>query len=135
MSAGGGEGVRRSLRLELALAAPLSCLLLLEACSSGVPAPPPLPTRSDWSGERSCECLAGGRCAIPEAAEGESEIRAFQCRRQGHDPRRALCSLETRFKPTGPARAGWSAWSTTRLDFTHLGDKGWCWTPAAESDP
>ena len=113
-------------------AAALACLLLLAACSGETPAPPApsLPVvRDSWS-DRECACLERGECSTPEAFEGESEDRGFQCRWEDRSAGRAVCSYESRSRPADPAAGGWTSWEKTSVPFRH-GDKGWCWTARA----
>jgi len=104
-------------------------LFSLAACSRDAPAPPALslPTFADQSLERECDCVTAGRCFIPEAFEGQSENRNFQCRWDDRAGGRATCTFESRSKPDEPP-SRWSSWSRTTVRFRHVGERGWCWT-------
>jgi hypothetical protein len=105
-------------------------LLLLPSCTQEAPAPkgaePALPTLADTSSERECACVGMGECATPEAFEGQSETRDFQCRRVDGGPMRAICTVEGRFKHAAPG-SRWSSWSKTTIWLRHLDQGGWCW--------
>ena len=99
----------------------LAGLLLLAACSE---APTPLPVYEDLSLHRECACVTRGDCVALELIDGEDENRNFQCRWTDKRAKRAVCSSEGRFKPTGGA---WSDWERSEFRFRHLGENGWCW--------
>ncbi len=82
----------------------LAGLLLLAACSEE---PIPLPAYEHLSLGRECACVTRGECVAGELIEGEGEHRNFQCRWTDQQAKRAICSSEDRFKPTGGA---WSKW-------------------------
>jgi hypothetical protein len=97
-------------------------LLLLSACSAEDPIP--LPVYEDLGLHRECACVTRGDCVFVDLIEGTSQHRNFQCRRTDGQAKRAICTSEERFKPTGEA---WSDWKRSDFSFRHLGDKGWCW--------
>lgn len=96
--------------------------LLLAACSGE--APTPLPVHEDLGLHRECGCVTRGDCVALELVDGEIEHRNFQCRFTDRKAKRAVCSSEDRFKPTGGT---WSAWERSEFRFRHLGETGWCW--------